>query len=307
MAIRPIDEYSGKVATPTADYPDGKAQNITSPGDGTGTPWEANLVNDIFGFQQYLTNAAGITPSGTPESATTSQYFEAIWKLLNIRPVTINVASDADLTLTAAQNLYAKVTVTDTGVILTTGRNVIVDNVGRIFIFTNSTAQTLTVKTAAGTGVAIPTGTSSLLINDGTDVTLLTTATPTADYELANKKYVDDNAGVTFASIAEAQTGTETTKVINPDTLHAAMLAGVDQTWQDVKASRAIGVTYTNTTGRPIVLAITSSAAGGSSDVFINGVRVYDMDNRSGVSLIIPNGDTYLVSTNLPDIWFELR
>lgn len=27
---------------------------------------------------------------------------------------------------------------------------------------------------------------------------------------------------------------------------------GVNQTWQDVTASRTIGVTYTNTTGKPI-------------------------------------------------------
>ena len=108
MAIRPTDEYPGKVATPTGEYPDGKAQNITSPGDGTGTPWEAKLVNDLFGFQQYLTNQAGITPSGTPDNATSSQYFEAMWKLLNLRVVTHNLTSDANYTLTADQNLYKK-------------------------------------------------------------------------------------------------------------------------------------------------------------------------------------------------------
>jgi hypothetical protein len=206
MAIRPIDEYTGKVAT-DANYPDGKAQNITSPGDGTGTPWEAKLVNDIFGFQQYLTNLAGITPSGTPDNASTSQYFQAIWKLLNVRPLTYNIVSDVDLTLTAAQNIYAKITITDTGVVLTTGRNVILDNVGRMFIFTNSTAQTLTVKTAAGTGVAIPAGGSSILINNGTGVTLLTTAAPTTDYELANKKYVDSkNAGVSSSYYSRSET-----------------------------------------------------------------------------------------------------
>lgn len=170
MAIRPIDEYVGKVTAPTADYPDGKAQNITSPGDGTGTPWEAKLVNDIFGFQQFLTSKAGITPSGTPDNATTSQYFEAIWKLLNVRALTYNIVSDVDLTLTAAQNLYAKITITDTGVVLTTGRNVILDNVGRVLIFTNSTAQTLTVKTAAGTGIAVPAGATATLLNDGVNV-----------------------------------------------------------------------------------------------------------------------------------------
>lgn len=191
MSINPSTQYPGKVA-PDANYPYGKAQNITSPGDGTGTPWEAALVNDIFGFQQFLMSKAGITPSGTPDNATTSQYFEAVWGLLNVRALTYNIVSNTDLTLTPDQNLYTNLTITDTGVVLTTGRNIIMDNVGRIFTFTNSTAQILTVKTAAGTGVAIPVGGGSLLINDGVNVTTLTTLAPTTDYGIVNKKYVDD-------------------------------------------------------------------------------------------------------------------
>jgi hypothetical protein len=194
--ISPADEYAGKVVAPTTEYPYGKAQNITSPGDGTGTPWEAKLVNDLFGLQQFLANKAGIVPSGTPDNATNSQQFDALWKLLNYRTLTFNLNADTDLTLSTDQNLYKFITITDTGVVLTTGRNVIVDTVGRLFIVANSTAQTLTVKTAAGTGVDIPAGGSSLLINNGTNVTLLTTADPVGDYDLANKKYVDDNSGL---------------------------------------------------------------------------------------------------------------
>lgn len=168
--IRPIDAYPGKVATPTTEYPDGKAQNITSPGDGTGTPWEAKLVNDLFGFQQFITAKAGITPNGTPDNATASQQFDALWKLLNARPLTFNLTVDANYTLTADQNLYGNLTITDTGVVLTAGRDIIVDTVGRLFLFTNSTAQPLTVKTAAGTGVAVAAGASAALVCDETDV-----------------------------------------------------------------------------------------------------------------------------------------
>lgn len=170
MSIRPIDAYPGKVAAPTAEYPDGKAQNIASPGDGTGTPWEAALVNDIFGFQQYLTSKAGITPSGTPDDATTSQYFEAIWALLNVRGTTHNFTADADYTLTADENLYGRVILTDSSVFLTTGRNVIVNTVERLIFIQNNTAQTLTIKTLAGTGIAVPAGVSTGLLVDGTNV-----------------------------------------------------------------------------------------------------------------------------------------
>jgi len=168
--IRPIDEYPGKVEPVSSQYPDGKARNISAPGDGTGTPLEAKWLNDLFGVMQYVTSKAGITPSGTPENAETSQVFEGLWTLLNARVLTFNLTADANYTLTADQNLYKNITITDTGVVLTTGRDIIVDDVGRIFLFTNSTAQTLTVKTAAGTGVDVGAGDSLALVCDETNV-----------------------------------------------------------------------------------------------------------------------------------------
>ena len=83
MAINPESQYPGKIAPSTPNYPYGQARNITVPRDGTGTPWEAALVNDLFGWQQRLLSLAGITPSGTPEDALASQYTQAISFLLN--------------------------------------------------------------------------------------------------------------------------------------------------------------------------------------------------------------------------------
>lgn len=77
MALDPGARYSGQLAT-DANYPYGKAQNVTVEGDGTGTPFEADLVNDLLGFQQALLVEADITPSGTPDNANTSQYLEAV-------------------------------------------------------------------------------------------------------------------------------------------------------------------------------------------------------------------------------------
>lgn len=82
MAINPESQYPGKIAPGTPDYPFGAARNITVPGDGTGTPWEAALVNDLFGFQQALLSRAGIVPTGTPEKATDSQYLTAVFRLI---------------------------------------------------------------------------------------------------------------------------------------------------------------------------------------------------------------------------------
>ena len=95
---------------------------------------------------------------------------------------------------------------------------------------------------------------------------------------------------------------------------------GVGQTWQDVKASRTAGTTYTNSTGRPIQVCIcinqyaTTSA---SSTLTVNGVVVATWRQDGGaaalcagqVSVVIPAGATYVVSSFLHSLasWAELR
>lgn len=78
MAINPATEYPLQTTTPDSSYPYGGAQNVATPGDNTGTPWEEALINDIFGVAQKLLTAASITPSGSPETVLVSQYFDAL-------------------------------------------------------------------------------------------------------------------------------------------------------------------------------------------------------------------------------------
>jgi hypothetical protein len=77
MAIDPSSTYPAQTIA-DGNYPYGKARNDQVEGDGTGTPLEADLVNDIFGFQQALLGSASLTPSGTPDSASSSQYLLAV-------------------------------------------------------------------------------------------------------------------------------------------------------------------------------------------------------------------------------------
>jgi len=81
MAISPEAQYAGKINPSTPQYPYGSARNITTPGDGTGTPWESALVNDLFGWQQALLSDADVVPSGTPDEVGASQYLQATKKL----------------------------------------------------------------------------------------------------------------------------------------------------------------------------------------------------------------------------------
>lgn len=79
MAIDLEDEYPGRVAAASAAWPFGEPQNRTSPGDGT--PWEVKIAKDLIGSLHAVLNEAGSTPSGTPETATTSQFLQALQSL----------------------------------------------------------------------------------------------------------------------------------------------------------------------------------------------------------------------------------
>lgn len=105
MANNPstLPGYNGQTAAPDANYTYGSARDDAAPGDLTGTPRIAAEVNDIMGFQQALLNEASIIPSGSPDTAATSQYLQALRKIIS------ELASGAFPTLAGA------VASTDTG------------------------------------------------------------------------------------------------------------------------------------------------------------------------------------------------
>lgn len=93
---------------------------------------------------------------------------------------------------------------------------------------------------------------------------------------------------------------------------------GVGRTRQNVQGSRVAGTTYTNSTGKPIMLELTSSSGGATSSitVTVNGVTAYSEAwggaNTSihPIHIIIPIGGTYSVTiTGSMSIaaWLELR
>ena len=97
---------------------------------------------------------------------------------------------------------------------------------------------------------------------------------------------------------------------------------GVGQTWQDVLASRAVGTTYTNSTGRSIAVVASgsiSSFANYQIRLTVSGIVVNatagSLNSDGGcfnsVYATIPAGATYIVSTSAGtlniDYWAELR
>ena len=83
---------------------------------------------------------------------------------------------------------------------------------------------------------------------------------------------------------------------------------GVNQTWQDVTASRAVGVTYTNTTGKPIQVAYTSW---GLALILVNSLEIVKSQSGNWIvsfSFIVPNGATYKITDgSMGTHWSELR
>ena len=97
-----------------------------------------------------------------------------------------------------------------------------------------------------------------------------------------------------------------------------ATVAGVGdtQTWQNVAASRALGTTYTNSTGRPIAVSVQIAATtNGTNSIVVSGVTVCSTVSLAnagiGMSTIVPSGATYVVDNNQASksigFWAELR
>lgn len=132
-----------------------------------------------------------------------------------------------------------------------------------------------------------------------------------------------DDASTTVKGVARAATATEVANKSNVNSYvtpsNAALIAqstdlGVGQTWQDVTGSRQFGVPYTNNTGKPIQVAVTSAGGSSGFSASINGIEIirnysnYNTSNpHHGITLIIPNGSTYSFTGGQLYKWSELR
>lgn len=83
MAIELPVVYGSQSTPADANYPQGSGKNDAVAGDQTGTPYDKEWFNDIWGFFNYLIAYAGLTPSGTPDNAQVSQYGQALDQLIN--------------------------------------------------------------------------------------------------------------------------------------------------------------------------------------------------------------------------------
>jgi hypothetical protein len=116
---------------------------------------------------------------------------------------------------------------------------------------------------------------------------------------------IDGTLGITFPDATVQNT--------------AAKSIGVSQTWQNMIASRAINVTYTNSTGKPIQVAVQGNFTTNQyAELVIGGVSIgiagWNSFGSGGVNGmvtgIVPDGTSYIVnSTGISSglKWAELR
>jgi len=239
----------------------------------------------------------------------------------------VSFANDGELTIASGA-----ITVTGSNHIIDTESDASSDDLDTINGGTDGMELTLRIADDARE-VVLKDGTGNIETPDGEDITLTDDENAvTLQYDdglskwLVKATFAADPADastttkgiVELSTSAETQTGTDTDRAVTPDGLHDAMIGGVAQSWSDVSGSRSSGVTYTNDTGAPIMVAITvgTSSSNNSYTFEIDGSIVITGVNLAAntsyaypLSLIIPNGSTYelTVTTGTIDYWWELR
>lgn len=150
----------------------------------------------------------------------------------------------------------------------------------------------------------------------------------TDTFKILDDTIVATTAGATTGLLGDQTTGTWTTgtgtteSLVSPAKVKAAVESnsvsvGVNQTWQDVAASRAIGTSYQNTTGKPIFVSVSGYGSSGGvpmAQVSVDGSTWITVVWRSDAavntaSFVVPNNSYYRI-VNLIVVsggWAELR
>lgn len=168
---------------------------------------------------------------------------------------------------------------------------------------------------ASGETVTIPAGRTAILPDLVVEGDLLVEGTvfiPTGSTytkETIKTESISNVAGSTVVNVTDIAKSSIVTPALALKANTADLKEiGVDQTWQDVTASRALGVTYTNSTGKPIVVSVAGANGGGNGNkelqlnvdgIVIQDSGVFSTTGNTSLSVIgiVNNGSTYRVSS----------
>lgn len=114
---------------------------------------------------------------------------------------------------------------------------------------------------------------------------------------------------------AKLNVGTTAGTVAAGNDARFGLMIGVGQSWVNVTSSRASKTTYTNDTGKPIMVVVSANGSLADANFIVDGVAVALIGYHPSativrpVSAIVPAGSTYRVSNTIgsPYMWSELR
>lgn len=297
MALKLNERYPGRFSNPTAAYPQGSFKNRTTPDAKDGSYLEKDWANDKEGFFQSLLNAAGFVANGAVDSVGASQYYSALTAIIGtLAPAPPDASTTEKGVVELATNTEAQAGVDSVRAVTPASLASVTATVARAGLVELATDA----ETQAGTDAQRAVTPASLSARTGTE----------------------SRSGVLqLATQAEAMAGTESTKALTSVRVRQAISTfalGGGQNYTDLSATRLANTTYTNSSGKPILVVISrgNSAGSGANShaLLVNGVTVSAQSssvtaNPGFVTAIVPDGQTYRL--NLAGIaslssWSEL-
>jgi len=175
---------------------------------------------------------------------------------------------------------------------------------------------TNTTQIATTAFVAAATGTLGTMSTQNANAVAITGGTVSG---LSSLGVSGTATATTFSGAGTSLTGTAASLSIGGSAASATnatnILGNASQAYGDYIGSRSINTTYTNSTGKPIWVAVAWTATGsGDYSATVNGNLAYftrqDLYPRANVDFVVPIGATYSVSSTAgqsPAYWYELR
>jgi len=204
---------------------------------------------------------------------------EAIAGTATINTWSTNSATLSTANGTTAESRNAILNLTDTSTSLSGAATVIVPTLSKTFIVKNGTAQTVTVKTSSGTGVAITAGETCFVYCDGTNVVEAVNRVA-GNFDIGGNLTVAGNATVTGTTtfnggtitLGDANTdnivfGGEVDSNIIPDDDGAYDLGSASKEWKDIYID---GSAYIDGLAEDMLVATDKKILFRDSAIFIN-------------------------------------